>query len=71
MLASHYGHTEIVKYLIEAKASLDLQMEVYWILGWKIVNLTVEKESGDYILCWRFEKKMRIITVEKPVISLW
>ena len=29
MLASHDGHTEIVKYLIEAKASLDLQEEVY------------------------------------------
>ena len=29
MLASHYGHTEIVKYLIEAKASLDLQKQVY------------------------------------------
>ena len=29
MLASRYGHTEIVKYLIEAKASLDLQEEVY------------------------------------------
>ena len=30
MLASRYGHTEIVKYLIEAKALLDLQEEVYW-----------------------------------------
>ena len=29
MLASRYGRTEIVKYLIEAKASLDLQMQVY------------------------------------------
>ena len=29
MFASRYGHTEIVKYLIEAKASLDLQMQVY------------------------------------------
>ena len=29
MLASRYGHTEIVKYLIEAKASLDLQIQVY------------------------------------------
>ena len=28
MLASRYGHTEIVKYLIEAKASLDLQKQV-------------------------------------------
>ena len=29
MLASSYGHTEIVKYLIEAKALLDLQKQVY------------------------------------------
>ena len=29
MLASENGHAEIVKYLIEAKASLDLQMQVY------------------------------------------
>ena len=29
MLASLFGHTEIVKYLIEAKASLDLQKQVY------------------------------------------
>ena len=56
MLASRYGHTETVNYLIKAKASLDLQMQVYWILGWKIVNLTVNQESGDNIICWRFEK---------------
>ena len=29
MLASRYGHTDIVKYLIEAKAPQDLQEEVY------------------------------------------
>ena len=29
MLASGNGHTEIVKYLTEAKASLDLQQKVY------------------------------------------
>ena len=29
MLASQNGNTEIVKYLIEAKASLDLQTQVY------------------------------------------
>ena len=29
MLASGIGHTEIVKYLIDAKASLDLQQKVY------------------------------------------
>ena len=29
MFASENGHTEIVKYLIEAKASLDLQTQVY------------------------------------------
>ena len=28
MLASTNGHTDIVKYLIEARASLDLQQEV-------------------------------------------
>ena len=28
MFASEKGHTEIVKYLIEAKASLDLQQKV-------------------------------------------
>ena len=28
MLASRYGHTEIAKYLIEAKASVDLQTQV-------------------------------------------
>ena len=30
MLASEKGHTEIVKHLIDAKASLDLQSEVSW-----------------------------------------
>ena len=30
MLASEKGHTEIVKHLVEAKASLDLQSEVSW-----------------------------------------
>ena len=30
MLASENGHTEIVKHLVEAKASLDLQSEVSW-----------------------------------------
>ena len=30
MLASEKGHTEIVKYLAEAKASLDLQTPVSW-----------------------------------------
>ena len=29
MLASLNGHTEIVQYLIEAKASVDLQSQVY------------------------------------------
>ena len=29
VLASRYGHAEIVKYLIEAKALLDLQKQVY------------------------------------------
>ena len=29
MLASREGHTEIAKYLIEAKALLDLQKQVY------------------------------------------
>ena len=29
MLASENGHTEIVKYLIESKASLDLQSQVW------------------------------------------
>ena len=29
MLASYYGNTKNVKYLIEAKASLDLQEQVY------------------------------------------
>ena len=29
MLASRNGHKEIVKYLIEANASLDLQKKVY------------------------------------------
>ena len=33
MLASRYGHTDIVKYLIEAKASQDLQEEVVQKLG--------------------------------------
>ena len=28
ILASRYGHTKIAKYLIEAKASLDLQQKV-------------------------------------------
>ena len=30
MLASKNGHTEIVKCLIEAKALLDLQEQVFW-----------------------------------------
>ena len=30
MLASEKGHTEIVKHLVEAKASLDLQSWVSW-----------------------------------------
>ena len=30
MLASQKGHTEIVKHLVEAKASLHLQSEVSW-----------------------------------------
>ena len=30
MLASKNGHTEIVKHLVEAKASLDLQSRVSW-----------------------------------------
>ena len=30
MLASINGHTEIVKHLVEAKASLDLQSRVSW-----------------------------------------
>ena len=29
MIASRYGHTEIVKYLIEANVLLDLQEQVY------------------------------------------
>ena len=33
MLASCNGHTEIAKYLIEAKASVDLQKQVYCILS--------------------------------------
>ena len=33
MLASSNGHTKIVKYLIEAKASLDLQEKVYCALN--------------------------------------
>ena len=30
MLASENGYTEIVKHLVEAQASLDLQSEVSW-----------------------------------------
>ena len=30
MLASEKGHTEIVKHLVEAKASVDLQSHVSW-----------------------------------------
>ena len=30
MLASRKGHTEIVKHLVDAKASLDLQSRVSW-----------------------------------------
>ena len=30
MLASENGHTEIVKYLVDSKASLDLQSQVDW-----------------------------------------
>ena len=30
ILASEKGHTDIVKHLVEAKASLDLQSEVSW-----------------------------------------
>ena len=30
MWASEKGHTEIVKHLVEAKASLDLQSRVSW-----------------------------------------
>ena len=30
MWASQNGHTEIVKHLVEAKASLDLQSQVSW-----------------------------------------
>ena len=30
MLASEKGHTEIVKHLVEVKASLDLQSRVSW-----------------------------------------
>ena len=30
MLASEKGHTDIVKHLVEAKASLDLQSRVSW-----------------------------------------
>ena len=30
MLASEEGHTEIVKHLVEAKASLDFQSQVSW-----------------------------------------
>ena len=32
-LASHFGHTEIANYLIEAKASLDLQAQVYCVIS--------------------------------------
>ena len=31
MLASHYGYTEIAKYLIEANASVNLQKQVYYV----------------------------------------
>ena len=31
MLALHNGHTETAKYLIEAKASVDLQTQVYYV----------------------------------------
>ena len=31
MLASRNGHTEIAKYLIEAKASVNLQKQVYYV----------------------------------------
>ena len=30
MLASQRGHTDIVKYLVDSKASLDLQSKVDW-----------------------------------------
>ena len=33
MLTSRVGHTEIAKYLIEGKASLDLQKQVYYLSG--------------------------------------
>ena len=33
MLASEDGHSKIVKYLIEAKASLDVQKQVYYALN--------------------------------------
>ena len=33
MFASQEGHTDIAKYLIEAKASVDLQKHVYCLSG--------------------------------------
>ena len=33
MFASRYGHIDIAKYLIEAKASLNLQEEIYFAMS--------------------------------------
>ena len=37
MLASENGHTEIVKYLVDSKSSLDLQSQVDW-TSYQILN---------------------------------
>ena len=62
MLASRYGRTEIVKYLIEAKATLDLQMQVY-----RAQN-PYDNDDGDddilYIKFWWW-----LIVVYRPIYS--
>ena len=53
MLASWKGHTEIVKHLVEAKASLDLQSPVSWPSNhyYNIALFSHDKEYYTSLLC--------------------
>ena len=62
MLASFNGHTEIVKYLIEGKVSLDLQMQVY-----RAQNPDDNDDDDDDILHIKF--RWWLIVVYRPICS--
>ena len=79
MMASCNGHTEIVKYLIEAKASLDLQKQVYsalnrddddifYIKFWRLLIVVYTLQSTFF--CWDIGSDIKLFHV-RFLISGW